>query len=115
MSDEIHSTSNAAPPAAPNAIVSDFKKLIPTLLITVLTAFGTSWWNSQNAQLEFRNRIEKLEEKAENNAKNIAQNSSVLQQNAIRLAENTIIQNNMLEQLKDMKQEQNEIKSLLRK
>lgn len=110
MSDQLHSTAAAdTPPPAAN-LANDFKKLIPTLVLAVLTAFITSWWNSQQSQADLQFRLSTVEQKAETNAKNISQNSLILQGNAIRMAESGVIQNNILEQIKDIKQEQNEIK-----
>ena len=89
-----------APEAVPLAV--EFKKIIPTVFLAILTAFVTSWWNSQKSQSDFQHRIEMLEKRAETNAQNIAINASSLQQNAIRLAEIGVVQNNTLEQIKDL-------------
>lgn len=113
MSDSQTNSTPDAPQSSVSDMLGDFKKLLPTLLISVLAAGATSWYNTQKSQTDLQNRIEKTEEKVETNARNIAQNSGVLQQNAIRIAEIGIIQNNALEQIKDLKQEQNEIKTLL--
>lgn len=91
----------------------EFKKLVPTLIISGLVAFGTSWYNSQQTQTDALRRIEQLEKQVQGSAANIAQNSAALQQNAIRIAEMVIIQNNALEQIKDLKQQQAEIKQQL--
>lgn len=104
------STPNAPPTAN---VGNEFKKLIPTVVLAILTAFATSWWNSQKSQSELQFRLEAIEQKGETNAKNIANNSGILQQNAIRIAEMGIVQNNLLEQIKELKQQQMEIKLTL--
>jgi len=112
MSEQIHTTSTRD--AQPSPFFSGkAKDIAATLLTAALIAYGTSWWNAQKSQFDTINQLQRLEEKAEINAKNIAQNASGFQQNAIRLAEIGIIQSNLLEQLKDVKQEQNEIKLML--
>lgn len=91
----------------------EFRKAVPTLIIAVLVSFAASWWNTQLAQNDLLHRIENTEKRAESNAANIAQNSAALQQNAIRIAELVIIQTNTLEQIRDLKQEQTDIKQRL--
>lgn len=84
----------------------EFKKAVPTLIITILVAFATSWYNTQASQTDAQRRIQILEKQAETNATNIAQNALAMQQNAIRVAEMVIIQNNTLEQIREIKSQQ---------
>ncbi len=116
MSESLHNTATPDAPQPVNQnLFGEFKKLIPTIVLAILTALVTSWLNSQKLQGDFQHRIEMLEKRAETNAANISKNSTALQQNAIRLAELSILQNNALEQVKDLKQEQAEITVMLRK
>lgn len=112
MSQQLHTTQT--PDAAPaSKYPFDLKNILTTLLTAALMGYASSWWTSQKAQGDMTHRIERVEEKAETNAKNILQNSSVGQQNAIRMAEMGIVQNNFIDQIKDLKQEQNEIRLML--
>lgn len=113
MSQEQQPSAPDAPPQPP-PMLWEFRKMLPTLILSVLMALAASWWNSEKTQSDFRYRIEMLEKRAETNALNISNNSTALQQNAIRVAEISIIQNNTLEQIKDLKQQQSEIQQRLR-
>ncbi len=84
---------------------SEFRRLIPGLVLTVLVAFGTSWWNSQITQNEIRFRLDRLEERHKETAASTAEASRTAQGNAIRMAEMGIIQNNVVEQLREIKSE----------
>lgn len=115
MSQELHRTNAPEQPPPPLPLVYEFKKQIPVLVLAVLVAFATSWWNSQKSQSDFQHRIEILEKRAETNASNISNNSTALQNNAIRIAEINIIQTNTLEQIRELKSEQAEIKAMLKR
>jgi hypothetical protein len=84
---------------------SEFRRLIPGLLLTVLVAFGTSWWNSQLTQNELRFRLDRIEERQKEASASTAEAARVAQGNAIRMAELGIIQNNVVEQLREVKSE----------
>ena len=84
---------------------SQFRNIIPTLVLTVGVAFVTSWWHTQMAQNDMRFRLDRLEEKQKELAGASAAAALTAQQNAIRLAELGIIQSNMVEELKEIKQE----------
>lgn len=93
---------------------SNWKNAIPTAILTVVIAFAASWWQTQLAQNSFQHRIDRIEDKAEQNAKNVATNAELLQKTMIRIAEIGEGQKNMLEQIRDLKAEQNEIKTRLK-
>ena len=84
---------------------SEFRKLIPGLVLTVLVAFGTSWWNSQLTQNELRFRLDRIEEKQKDASLATAEASRVAQQNAIRMAEMSVTLNTTIEQLRDIRTE----------
>ena len=91
--------------SAPNGFGSEFRRLIPGLVLTVVVAAGSSWWSSQITQNELRFRLDRLEEKQKDASVATAEASRVAQQNAIRMAEMSIIQNNAVEQLREIRQE----------
>lgn len=101
-------------PAPSNASAGEFRKLLPTAILAVITAFATSWWNTQIVQNNFQHRIDRLKDKSEENARNIATNADLLQKTMIRIAEIGEGQKNMLEQVRDLKAEQNAIKTRLK-
>lgn len=103
------------PPTTPtNGYLSvETRKIIPTLVITVLTAFGVSWWNTQMSQNDLRHRLEVQETKSEANAKSLADNASVMTQATVQLALIGQNQTNMFEQIKEIKAEQERIKNQL--
>ncbi len=82
---------------------ADFTRFLPTVVLAVATALGTSWCNMQRFQTDTERRIDVLEKKAEANAAGITALSNMSQQNAIRMAEIGVIQNNIAEQLKELK------------
>lgn len=102
-----------SPPERPN-LAAGFWTQIPTVVIAILFSFGTSYWQANETQNKLLFRVEQLEKRAETNAGNIAGISTTAQQNAINAAEFRIIQNNVLEQVKDLKQRQAETDSILR-
>lgn len=99
--------SEAAPPQ--QGFGMEFKKLIPSLLLTAAVAFGTSWWNSQLTLNEIRFRLDRVEEKQKDTAAAAAASAQIAQQNAIRMAELGVIQGNVVEQLKEIKREHEQI------
>lgn len=88
------------PDNTPTSFGSEFKRLLPGLVLTVIIAFGTSWWNSQLTQNELRFRLDRIEEKQKDASASTAEASRVAQQNAIRMAELGVLQNNVVEQLR---------------
>ncbi len=84
---------------------SEFKKLVPGLLLTIIVAFGTSWWNSQLTQNELRFRLDRLEEKQKEALATTADAAKTAQGNAIRMAEMGVIQNNVIEQVREIRAE----------
>lgn len=87
------------------SLLSESKKLVPGLILTALVAFATSWWNSQMTQNDLRFRIDRIEEKQKDQAAATQAASVTAQQNSVRMAEIGIIQANLAEQLKDLKQQ----------
>lgn len=87
-------------------MTAELKKLVPGLLLTVAVAFGTSWWNSQLTQNDLRFRLDRLEEKQKDTSAAMAAASQTAQQNAIRLAELGVIQSNIADELRELKQDQ---------
>lgn len=94
---------NALP--QPEGLAIEFRKLVPTVLLTAAIAFGTSWWNSQMTQNDLRLRLDLLERRQEERAGAAAQQAAAIQQNSIRLAELGVLQTNLAEQMKEIKQE----------
>ncbi len=84
----------------------EFRKIIPSLILTVLVAFGTSWWNSQVTQNELRYRLDRMEEKQRDASEATKQSAMATQQGAIRMAEISTTLTNMAEQLKEIKEKQ---------
>jgi hypothetical protein len=84
---------------------AELRKLIPSLIVTGIVAFGASWWNNQLTQTDLRFKISTLEKQLETQATNSANNANAAQANSIKIAEMGIIHQNLLEQIKDLKQE----------
>ena len=93
------------PPSPPQGFLHQAQRVIPTLLLTVAVAFGTSWWNSQLALNDLKYRLDRLEEKQKDQAATMAASAQTAQQNAIRLAELGVVQTSLAEQLKEIKAE----------
>lgn len=93
---------------------AEFRRAIPTLVLAALIAIATSWWNTQITQSELRYRIEAVEKQEKINAENIAASANQIQSQAVKFAEIGATQNSMLEQLREIKEEQQEIKRELR-
>jgi hypothetical protein len=93
---------------------AEFRRAIPTLVLAGLIAIATSWWNTQMTQSELRYRLEAVEKQEKTNAENIAASANQIQSQAVKFAEVGATQNNMLEHLREIKQEQEEIKRELR-
>jgi hypothetical protein len=85
---------------------TEFRKLVPTLILTALIGFGSSWWSNQISQNDLRYRVEALEKRVESLGAQVTQNGATINQNAIRQAEFTVIQNNIVDQMRDLKEEQ---------
>jgi cellobiose-specific phosphotransferase system component IIC len=73
------------PDNTPTSFGSEFKRLIPGLILTVVVALVTSWWNSQVTQNELRFRLDRMEEKQRESSGATAEAARVAQQNAIRM------------------------------
>jgi hypothetical protein len=82
---------------------AEFVKLLPGLLLTGIIALITSWTSSQITQNELRFRLDRIEEKQKDASVATAEASRVAQQNAIRMAEMSVIQNNAVEQLREIR------------
>ena len=89
----------------PEGLAIEFRKLVPTVVLTAAIAFGTSWWNSQMTQNDLRLRLDLLERRQEERASTVAQQSQAIQQNSIRLAELGVLTTSLAEQVKDIKQD----------
>lgn len=84
---------------------TEARKLVPTLVLAGLIGFAGSWWNNQITQNDLRYRVDALEKRVETLSAQVTQNGVTIQQISIKQAEFSIIQNNMVEQIKDMRQE----------
>ena len=92
----------------------EFRKAVPTLVLAGLIATATSWWNTQVVQNELRYRLDTVEKQEKTNAENIAASANQIQNQAVKFAEISASQNGMLEQLREIRQEQEEIRRELR-
>lgn len=93
---------------------AEFRRAIPTLVLAGLIAIATSWWNTQMTQSELRYRLEAVEKQEKTNAENIAASATQIQAQAVKFAEISTTQNNMLEQLREIREQQEGIKRELR-
>jgi len=80
-----------------------FKKVLPGLALAGIVGFGSSWIQSQSALVDLKSRLDRMEEKQRDAAASTAEAARTAQGNAIRLAELGVIQNNLVEQLRDIK------------
>src|SRR6185369_12182380 len=100
----------------PKALTSyDFYRRIPTLILSALTAFAISYWNTQRTQDELRFRVMAVETKATTNAENIAKSASDLQDLRIKQAQEDKTQEFVLQELNKVRTEQEDIKNRLRR
>ncbi len=83
----------------------EFRRAVPTLILAALTSFAWTWWSNQLTQNDQRMRLDALEKRIDAMSAQVSQNMGVSNQNAVRMAEFTIIQNNIVDQLKELKEE----------
>lgn len=103
-------------PAQPQvSLAYEFRKRIPTLVLAALTAFATSWWNSQRAQEELQFRMMNVESKATTNAANIGKNSEDIQKMQIEFARSAGKQEEILGGMLEIKAAQKELERSLRR
>ena len=102
-------TERASPPLG-----YEFRKALPTIVMACLAAVVTSWWNTQLSQADLRYRLDAVERQVKTNSENIAAATAQIQNQAIKFAEVGVTQSNMLEQLREIRQEQEDIKKELR-
>jgi hypothetical protein len=88
-----------------STLSGEIRRMVPTLVLTAAVAFGTSWWNSQLTQNDLRLRLDRLEEKQKETSAAAAEAARTAQLNAIRMAELGVLQNNIAEQVKEIKQD----------
>ncbi len=98
-------------PTTAGYISAETRKIIPTLVVTILTAFAVSYWNGQMAQNNTINRLTVVEAKVETASKSLSDNAIILNQTAVQLALLGQNQTNMFEQIKEIKQEQERIRN----
>ena len=79
---------------------------MPGLFLTVVVAFASSWWSGQVMQNNLQNRLERSEERQEALAARVSENATTTQQNTIRLERMTERNDSMMEQIREMKQNQ---------
>jgi hypothetical protein len=89
----------------PPTFWQQMQRAVPTLLLTAVIAFATSWWNSQMVLNDLRYRLDRLEERQREAAAAMSEAAQTSQRNAIRLAELGVLQTNVAEQLRDLKAE----------
>ena len=78
--------------------------IIPILTSAILGFIG-GWWNGQITQVQVQSRLDRLEERQREAAAATAEASRTAQGNAIRMAEISIIQNNVVEQLREIRKD----------
>lgn len=111
MSENSDRPTNERPPLP---LGHEFRKALPTIIMACLAAVLTSWWNTQITQNDLRYRLEAVERQVKTNSDNLAATAGQMQSQAVKFAEVGVTQSNMLEQLREIRQEQEEIKKELR-
>jgi hypothetical protein len=84
----------------------EFRRAVPTLILAALTSFAWTWWSNQLTQNDQRMRLDALEKRIDAMSAQVSQNAATSNQTAVRMAESAIIQQNIVEQMKDLKEEQ---------
>lgn len=113
---EIHTTNTPEAPKTPaSQFWQGFTGALPGVVIAALFAIYQFANSSQLNLNDISRRVEMLEKKAETNAGNIAKNAELMQQQSIKIAELSAIQQNELGIINDLKLEQREIKARLQK
>ncbi len=92
---------NSQPPV--QGWAAQVRSLVPSVILTVLVAFATSWWNAQVSQNQTLFRLTALEKAVEVQQNQITQNAALNQQNAIRMAEIARDQLNIAEQVREIR------------
>lgn len=82
---------------------SGMRKFWLTLTAALLTAFATSYWNSQMAQSNVLYRLDKIEQQQEKLAEQHASTVNTANQNAIRLEQLAERQRSLIDELREFK------------
>ena len=81
------------------------RKFVAPWATAAILGFIGGWWNSQIGQVQLIGRIDRLEERQKEASAATAEAARTAQGNAIRMAELGIIQNNVVEQLREVRQD----------
>ncbi len=98
----------------PLPLVAELRKLVPTILLAVVTSFGASWLTIRDSQTVTQYKLDTLGQQVKANSDAISKQGEVNTQTTIRLGENAYNINNFTDQLKAIKAEQEEIRRSLR-
>ncbi len=93
----------------PQDIGYQLQKRVPTLLLAALTAFGTSWCQSERTQEHIQFRLTAVELKATTNADNITKNAEESRKTQDRMIEVLKDQAFILQQIQELKAGQQEL------
>jgi hypothetical protein len=94
----------------PTAAPGSYRQIAITVVSAALIGYGSAWFQSRTDQDRQQYNIEQMQQNLLKQSQVAEESARQREQMAIRLAEMGVIQNNLLEQMRDVKRDHEELK-----
>lgn len=97
---DLHTTAASPDPSGWTFTV---RQTAVSLILTGVVAFVGAWWTGMLQQRDLNLRLDNIERRQDEALRQVNANTLSIQQNAIKLAEISVIQNNLADQIREIK------------